>query len=480
MTNVPTTALPGSSTRAVAADVTAIDVAARGPLLLLLGSGIAWLVISGVFALITSIQLHSPHFLSQYSFLTYGRVEAMRETAFIYGWAANAGLAIALWILGRLGGNPLRAINWVFAGATFWNTGVTAGLIGIAVGDLTTFSLFELPRYVQPVMVIAYGAIAVSGILAWTGRRTERTFAAQWYAVAALFLFPWLSSIAQYVLLWAPMRGVAQAVGAGWYAQGVWTLWLAPLALAGAYYVIPKTSGRVIPNYDSAPLGFWALIFVGAWTGGRHLIGGPVPAWIVTLAVVASVVLLVHYLIVGFNLRIVFGTRGTGAAMIRFGFVAYLLAGLLDAITSFRSVAVQTQFTFFDVGLQQLGFYAGLSMMFFGTMYYMVPRLTGHAWASLGLTVGHRILVTIGVLLLVVTLVVAGLTQGADLLNPKTPFADIVDHVKLPLLILSGAQLVLLGANVLLLVNFLQTITATVVADVTALNPIRESTEASA
>jgi cytochrome c oxidase cbb3-type subunit 1 len=475
MTHVPTTARTAPSAAVAASDATAYDAAARGPLLLLLGSGIVWLVVSGLLALITSIQLHSPHFLAQYSFLTYGRAEAMRETAFIYGWAANVGLGVAIWILGRLGGTPLRALNWAFGGAAFWNLGLLAGVIGIAVGDLTSFSLFQLPRYVQPIMVIAYGAISISGILAWMGRRTDGTYASQWYAVAALFLFPWLSSIAQYILLWVPSRGVAQNVAASWYAQGAWTLWLAPLALAAAYYLVPKLSGRILPNYDAAPLGFWTLIFVGAWTGGRHLIGGPVPAWIATLATVASVVLLVHYAIVAMNLRGGFRARGTSAAFVRFGVVAYLLAGVIDAIMSFRGMVLETQFTFFAAALEQLALYAGVSMIFFGAIYFMVPRLTGHAWSSIGLTLGHRVMVTIGVLLLVVTLAVAGWSQGTDLLNPKTPFADIIDRAKLPLLILSGAQLVLLGANLLLLVNFLQTISASVVADVVALNPIRES-----
>jgi len=475
MTYIPTTARTGPRAGVAAADVTPMDVAARGPLLLLLGSGIVWLVLSGVLGLITSIQLHSPHFLANCSFLTYGRAEAMRETAFVYGWAANAGLALAIWILGRLGGNPLRGLNWLFGGAAAWNTAVFVGVIGIAIGDLTSFSLFQMPRYAQPFMVVAYGAIAIAGILAWMGRRTDGTYAAQWYALAALFLFPWLSTIGQYVLLWAPSRGVVQNVAADWYAQGVWTLWLAPLGLAAAYYVIPKITGKVLANYDAAPLGFWALIFVGAWTGGRHLIGGPVPAWIVTVAVVASVVLLVHYLIVFLNLRSAWGVPSTALGFIRFGVVAYLLGGAIDAVTAFRSVALETQFTLFDVALQQLALYGGLSMMFFGAIYFMVPRLTGTGWASSGLAVAHRFLVTIGVIVLVVTLAVAGWSEGADLLNAQTPFADIVDHAKLPLLIHSGAQFVLLLGNLLLLANFLQTIRTSVVADVIALNPIGTS-----
>jgi cytochrome c oxidase cbb3-type subunit I len=449
--------MTNASSQAASAEVTAIDTMARWPLLLLIASSLLWLVISGVLALIGSIQLHSPHFLADCEWLTFGRTQALRETAFVYGWAANAGLAIALWTLARLGGNPLRALNWVVAGTVFWNIGVTAGLVGVAIGDLTSFSLMQLPRYVQPFMLVAYGAIAIPGVLAWWGRRNEGTFAAQWYAVAALFLFPWLSSAAQIVLLWSPLRGVAQSIAGGWFAQGVWTLWLAPLALSGAYYIVPKVSGRILPSYDFAPLAFWVLIFVGAWTGGRHLVGGPVPAWIVTIAVVASVMLLFHYAVVALNLRVATAATGTAIKFIRFGLVAYVISGAVDALTAFRGVALQTQFTFFDPALEQLALYGGLSMMFFGAIYYMVPRLTGRPWASAALVVGHRLVVTFGIVVLVVTLAVAGGTQGVDLLNAKTTFSDVFEHVRLSLLIASGAQLVLLGANLLLLVNFLQT-----------------------
>jgi cytochrome c oxidase cbb3-type subunit 1 len=449
MTNIPTSA--------GAAEVTAIDSQARGPLLLLLGSAIVWLVVSGVLAVITSIQLHSPQFLTDSSWLTFGRSQALRETAFIYGWAANAGLGIALWILGRLGGHPLRALNWAVVGTVFWNLGVTAGLVGIAVGDMTTFSLLQLPRYVQPLMAFAYAAIAISGVLAWSGRRHAGMFASHWYAVAGLVLFPWMLCAAQAVLLWWPVRGTVQAIAAGWYAQGVWTLWLAPFALAAAYYIVPKVAGRVLPTYESAPLGFWTLIFIGAWTGGRHLIGGPVPAWIATMAVVALALLIFHYLVVALNLRLAFRTSGVAIKFIRVGLVAYLLGGLLDFITAFRGVAVETQYTFLATAFEQLGAYGALSMFFFGAIYYMVPRLTGHAWASSAMAGGHRVLVIFGVVLSVVTFAVAGLTQADDLLNPKVGLSHIFSSIRLSLLINSGAQILLLCANLMLLVNFLRT-----------------------
>lgn len=436
------------------AEVTAADTAGRGPLLLLLGSGLVWLVVSGIFALIASMQLTSPAFLADCEWFTHGRVAALAETTFIYGWAANAGLGLALWVLGRLGGSPLRAKNWTVVGTLFWNLGLTLGLIGIATGDATSFNFLELPRYVQPLLVVAYVAIGVSGILAWNGRRTDGTFASHWYAVAALFLFPWILIAAQTMLLWTPVRGVLVAVVDGWYVQSVISLWLTPLALAGAYYVVPKVTGKVLPSYEFAPLAFWTLLFTVGFTGGRHLIGGPVPAWIPTLANAACCMALFHYFVVGLNLRVAFGSGGPALSLIKFGLIAYVGGSILDAITSFRGVALVTQFTYFATAQQQLALYGAISMFLFGTLYYAVPRLTGQAWGSGAFVRGHTFLAMAGVGLLVLSLAAAGWTQGHELHESKASFAEIASHTKGWLTGAIVAQVLLLLGNLLLLVNF--------------------------
>lgn len=440
------------------AEVTAADTAGRWPLLLLLASGLVWLVISGVLALIASIQLHTPTFMADCEWFTHGRLTALAETSFVYGWAANAGLGIALWVLARLGGSSLRAQNWAVIGTLFWNTGIALGLAGIASGDATSFALLQMPRYVQPLMVVAYIAIGISGILAWSGRRTDGTYASHWYAVAALFLFPWLLIAAQTMLLWSPVRGVLQPVVDGWFVQAAFSLWLAPLALAGVYYVVPKITGRALPSYEFAPLGFWTLLFVGALTGGRHLIGGPVPAWIPTLANAACCMILFHYIVVALNLRGALTGGGVSLKFISFGLVAYILVSVLDAVTSFRGVALHTQFTFISTAQQQLALYGAISMLLFGSIYFALPRLTGRAWTSAALIRGHVVISMVGILLLVVSLAAAGWTQGHDLNDAKTSFSAIGEHIRPWLLAVSAAQTILLIGNILLLVNFLSSV----------------------
>jgi cytochrome c oxidase cbb3-type subunit 1 len=306
-------------------------------------------------------------------------------------------------------------------------------------------------------MLAAYGAMGVSGVLSWAGRRRSIMFASHWYAVAAIFLFPWLFSAAQATLLWHPVRGVLQAVVDGWYCQGLWSLWLAPLALAGAYYVVPKITGRVLPSYEAAALGFWCLVFVGPWTGGRHLIGGPVPAWIASIAIVASVTLLFHYLIVLINLRCAFGGGGYSLKFIAFGLAAYVLGGVVDAVTSMRGVALATQFTFFDVAQQQLALAGGISLLLFGSVYFAVPRLAGRPWASSSLMRGHFTLAVLGAALLVFSLAAAGIAQGGALNDASVPFSEIADRTRTWLLLATAADALILFGNLLLAVNFIKT-----------------------
>jgi cytochrome c oxidase cbb3-type subunit 1 len=435
-------------------EMTGTDSASSTPLLFLLLSGIVWLVVAGVLALLAAIQLHSPSFLANCRVFTYGRTTVMAETAFVYGWLANTGLALGLWVLMRLAGEPLRAQNWALWGTFFWNLGVTGAVIGVAAGDATGFELLGLPGYVQFVLFFAYAAIAVSGLLAWSGRLREVSYASQWYAAAALFLFPWLLSVAHVMLFSSPVRGVVQPIVAGWYAQSAWTLWLAPLALSVAYYIVPKVTGRTLPSYEFASLGFWCLMFIGGLTGGRHLLGGPVPAWIPSVAVVSCALLLFHTVIVLLNLRGAFSGRGIALKFIAFGLLAYLVGALCDALTSFHSVAAHTQFTLFDVAQRQVALYGAASMILFGGIYYALPRITGKAWLSGGLVRAHLLLTVVGIVLLVGSLSIAAVAQSQELLEASVPIIDISKNMRPWLMGAVVAQAILLVANVLLLLNF--------------------------
>ena len=137
-----------------------------------------------------------------------------------------------------------------------------------------------------------------------------------------------------------------------------------------------------------------------------------------------------------------------------------MLVGILEFLCTFRGISVVAQFTLIDLAIEQLGLYGGVTMLLFASLYYMVPFLVGRDWAVPALATGHRILVTVGVVALVGALAYAGWEQSSDLSSPSVAFGGILAHIRPSLLAIAAAQLLLLIANLLLLVNFATTVFA--------------------
>jgi cytochrome c oxidase cbb3-type subunit 1 len=368
------------------AEVDATDASARCPLSLLIASGLLWLVLGGGLALLNLVQLYTPAFLADCAWFTYGRLQAMQETALVYGWAANAGLAVALWLLARLGGNALRGLNYITVGALFWNLGITLSLVGIALGDATSFSLLQMPRYVQPIMLFAYTAIAVPGVLGMdrTPCRTDvrGTMVCGGRALSFSLVFLRGASDAD---ITCPCAARCRPWRPSWYGQNVFSLWLAPLG---------DRSGLLPGAQDQRPgdseLRFRDLWFLVIADHIRRLDRWPAPdrqpgAGVDSRAWQSSVVGLVlfHHLIVFFNLREVFSTGGsTVLKFLAVGLFAYLLGGLADAVFSAAGLAQFTQFTYFQQAQSQLALGA-FSMILLGrsiTWAAAHRRQLGHRW----------------------------------------------------------------------------------------------------
>ena len=127
--------IDNSESIAAEAKPEAINASCRGPVLFLFASAALWLVDAALAGVLGSFKVHVPGFLADYSFLTYGRLQANAWVAFLFGFGGNAGLGLTLWMLSRLRGMPLARPGFVIAGTVLWNVGVTAAMVGITLGD---------------------------------------------------------------------------------------------------------------------------------------------------------------------------------------------------------------------------------------------------------------------------------------------------------------------------------------------------------
>src|SRR6185369_7488464 len=164
-TVTPTTASATDNGPGEVCSTTEIDGSCRWPLLLIFFSASFWLVLNSVLGLITSVKLHAPGFLADCAWLSYGRVSPAQTNALMFGFASPAAVAVALWLLCRLGRTRL-ALPWLITiAALFWNLGLAIGIAGILAGDSTGISGLELPRYAAPILLAAYLIFGVCALI---------------------------------------------------------------------------------------------------------------------------------------------------------------------------------------------------------------------------------------------------------------------------------------------------------------------------
>ena len=425
-----------------------------------------WLVVAGLLGVLAAVKLHAPGMLADHAWLTYGRVQPAAWNAFVFGFATPAGLAMALWMTARMSAAPLVGGGVVILGALLWNIGLKLGMWGILAGETTGFEGLELPRYASPVLLAGYLLIAPWAFLTYDRRAERESYISQWYLLAALLVFPWAFAAGHMGTSFLPLRGVLQAAVQAWYLQNLYSLWLGGLGLAAVFYVIPKVTGAAIPSRNLALLGFWSLVTFGGLGGLTRYSGGPFPAWMISIAVVAGGFGLFPVVAVGVN---AFGALRGQAGRVRshpvlwFGvtaLVVFLAAGVLSAINSLASVRHLTQFTLVGPGLDQLTAVGFCAMALFGVLYFMVPRLTGIDWVVPGLVRLHFFLGAGGAMLIALVSLPGGVWQGLALNDPDLSFLAVVRRC-LPFVSAGTlAQLILLFGSLVFALSLLMVLAA--------------------
>jgi cytochrome c oxidase cbb3-type subunit 1 len=434
-----------------------IDASCRWPVMLLFGCSLVWLLVGTVFALVASWKMHSPDFLGGVAWLTFGRVRPAHLNAVVYGFASQAGIAVTLWLMCRLCRTPLIC-GWMAALAgVFWNLAVAIGIIGILAGHSTGMEWLEFPPYATPILFAAFALIALWGIITFRYRREPHLYISQFYLLGALFWFPWLYSMTQVLLVMEPVRGVVQAAVNWWFAHNVLGLWITPIGLAAIYYFMPKVLGRPVHSYYLSLLGFWSLALFYNWNGMHHLVGGPMPAWLITVSIVASAMMTIPVVTVGINHHLtMWGNfhRLKDSPVLRFmvfGGMSYTVTSLHGILLALRSVSEVTHFTHSTIAHAHMGMYAFFAMVMFGSIYYIVPRLLQVEWPSARLIRAHFWASALGILLYVVPLTYGGVMQGLAMNNPDVPFLDpakrSVVTLTLPYLIIRSHSGILLAAG---------------------------------
>lgn len=394
-----------------------------------LSCAVVWLVVASLAGLTSSIKLHEPDLLTHQAWLTFGRIRTIHLNAVAYGWAPMAALGIALWLLPRLLKTRLVGGSYAVIGCMIWTAGLIAGLGCVAVGLNDGMEWLEIPWQVDILLVIGGALVGFPLVYTLQARRVSHLYVSIWYMGAALFWFPILFLVAN---LPSVHIGVEQATMNWWFGHNVLGLFYTPMALAAVYYFLPKIIGRPVQSYNLSLLGFWTLAFFYGQVGGHHLIGGPVPGWLVTLSIVQSMMMLVPVLSFSINQHMTM--RGHFRKLVysptlRFivlGGMMYTLSSVQGSFEALRSVNTITHFTHFTVAHAHLGLYGFFTMVMFGSIYFVMPRVMSWEWPYPSLIAAHFWLVVVGFSIYFIGLSIGGWLQGLTMLDASKPFIDSV------------------------------------------------------
>ena len=411
--------------------------------------------------------------------ITFGRLRPVHTTLVIFGFGGSALFATSYYVVQRtcqtrLWGGPLARF-------TFWGWQLAVGLAAISymAGYTQAREYAEMVWPIDILIAVVWVAYLVIYVMTLVNRSQPHIYVANWFyiafilATAILHIFNNLAvpvsvfSLSSYSL----QAGVQDAMTQWWYGHNAVGFFLTAAFLGMMYYFVPKQAGRPVYSYRLSIIHFWALIFLYMWVGAHHLHWTALPDWTSTLAATFSILLLMPSwggMINGIMTLSGAWDKLRTDPIIRFLVVALSFYGMSTfegPLMSLKSVNALSHYTDWTVGHVHSGALGWVAMISFGSLYHLVPRLWNTRMWSTSLMYLHFWLATIGIVLYISAMWVAGIGQGLllrafdDYGNLAYTFIETVQFLHQPYVVraLGGlffvAGIVVMGFNVLMTIR---------------------------
>lgn len=346
--------------------------------------------------------------------LGFGRLRPVHSGAAVFALAGNLVFAGMYWSSQRL--LKVRLPYPRIAGAHFWlwQLCTAAAAVTVPLGHSDGRELAEAVWPIDGGVALAWILFAIN-LGAMVGRRGEpRLYVSIWFYLATAVSVP-----AFHLLGAVPLfTGAADAMVQAWYAQAAVGFFLTVPVLGLLYHLAPRAGGRPLHSYRIAILHFWAIALLFGWAAPQRLLDSALPDRAQALAVAAG--LLLFPLLLAGALNLLLTLRGTGArlrtdpvlkfvaAALFFHVIAVVETGLL-ATHAMSSLTGGTSWLDGHSHLAALG-WDGFAVA--ALLYYLVPRLWGRELRSRAAAGAHLYMATVGLLLYVSSMWLAGATEG--------------------------------------------------------------------
>jgi cytochrome c oxidase cbb3-type subunit 1 len=385
---------------------------------------VVWGIVGMSVGVLVASQLIWPD-LNLAPWLAYGRLRPLHTNAVIFAFGGSALFATSYYVVQRT--CHARLFCDKLAAFTFWGwqAVIVAAAITLPLGITTSKEYAELEWPIDILITLVWVAYAIVFFGTIAKRKTPHIYVANWFFggyILTIALLHIVNSAEMPATLWksySAYAGVQDAMVQWWYGHNAVGFFLTAGFLGMMYYFIPKQAGRPVYSYRLSVVHFWALIFTYMWAGPHHLHYTALPDWAQSLGMLFSLILLAPSwggMINGMmTLSGAWHTLRTDP-ILKFLVVSLSFYGMSTfegPMMSIKTVNALSHYTDWTIGHVHAGALGWVGFITLGSLYYLIPRMYGKTQMhSTALVTLHFWVATIGIVLYIASMWIAGVMQG--------------------------------------------------------------------
>jgi cytochrome c oxidase cbb3-type subunit 1 len=386
---------------------------------------VVWGIVGMLVGVIIAAQLIWPDLTHGIAWLSFGRLRPLHTNAVIFAFGGSALFATSYYVVQRT--CHVRLFSDGLAAFTFWGwqTVIVLAAITLPLGITSSKEYAELEWPIDVLITLVWVAYAVVFFGTIGKRRTPHIYVANWFFGAFILtvaLLHVVNSAAMPATLWksySAYAGVQDAMVQWWYGHNAVGFFLTAGFLGMMYYFVPKQAGRPIYSYRLSVVHFWALIFTYMWAGPHHLHYTALPDWTQSIGMLFSLILLAPSwggMINGIMTLSGAWHKLRDDPILKFLIVSLSFYGMSTfegPMMSIKTVNALSHYTDWTIGHVHSGALGWVGMITIGCIYYLIPRLFGRMQMhSVPLVTLHFWIATVGIVLYIAAMWIAGVTQG--------------------------------------------------------------------
>ncbi len=362
---------------------------------------------------------------TQYAeYFSFGRLRPLHTDAMIFAFAGNGMFAAIYYSTQRL--LKTRLFSDLMSNIHFWGWQIIIAAVAISypLGITQGKEYAEMEWPIDLAITVIWVIFAVNFFMTLVKRREKHIYVAIWFYIATIVTVAVLHIVNNLVIpvtltkSYPIFSGVQDALIQWWYGHNAVAFVLTTPFLGMMYYFLPKAANRPVFSYRLSILHFWSLVFVYIWAGPHHLHYTALPEWASTLGMVFSVVLWMPSW--GGMINGLFTLRGAwdrlrDDVVLKFfviGITFYGMSTFEGPLLSIKSVNALSHYTDWTIAHVHSGTLGWNAFMIFGMTYFLIPKLWKTKIYSDKLSAIHFWMGLIGILLYIIPMYSAGITQG--------------------------------------------------------------------